>query len=388
MKLGALLSILLLLGSEGLLAGAETDTNESRKLRVLTFFEPSLHNPTENSPAGLGVDLALVEAEREVEVIHYRASRNVSELAIQVSEAIEQHRPSFIIGGLTSNSAFVIGDVAESNKIPMITPLATHPAITENRNYSFRVCFDDHYQADQLASLIGEDRSLSRGLILFNTTETFSVGFQRAFEASAQRWGIQELHSKGFSDEKELTDSVIKGLLESKPQFVVIPSYSVEVAAILSRFFRIGATDLEFFGPDSWGTGELIFRSFSDSTEASPKAFFLSHWAREYQSESNLRFLELLGRPEVQERLSRQSGGLSQAVALAFDSMNAVLAAVEIKESKGLNAKRALSQVSFEGATGQIKLETGSSTKEGVQVYQFSSQGPQFYKSLMRAQPQ
>src|ERR1700692_1617506 len=70
-----------------------------------------------------------------------------------VRKFVTQDKIVAIIGDLTSSATLEGGPIAQAAKIPMVTPLATNPKVTEIGDYIFRVCFIDEFQGRGMARL-------------------------------------------------------------------------------------------------------------------------------------------------------------------------------------------------------------------------------------------
>src|SRR5499427_5363336 len=71
--------------------------------------------------------------------------------ATVVRKLIAQDKVVAILGDATSSATLESAPIAQSNKIPMITPSATNPRITEVGDFIFRVCFLDEFQGRVIA---------------------------------------------------------------------------------------------------------------------------------------------------------------------------------------------------------------------------------------------
>jgi len=355
-----------------LLLGASPAEAESPKpLKVMSLLTPPEARPTEPSLGVMGLEIAVqnTPASRPVEFIHVFAERSAQALAVQTAEMIQKHQPDVIIGGSTSNAAFVISDLAEKNQIPFVTPQATHPSLLNEKRFSFRVCFDDNYQAVELARFAINELEGRRVLVLYNTTETYAVSFQNVFQKEARRLGVDEIKIQGFADERDVTKSMLDELQAFEPDLVILPSYQLETVAILSRLIPVLSRDVKYIGPDSWGAGDHIARLFQTQFEFTPKAYVFTHWSKEFASEPNETFLRRLA-----QHTDPAAEDLSSLVPLSYDAMQAVLWAAHQAEEKQLSLVRALEQTEFEGATGRISFREGSQSKIGVYVYRYQAE--------------
>jgi branched-chain amino acid transport system substrate-binding protein len=75
------------------------------------------------------------------------------EAANAVSRLIEKDKAVALIGEMISGNTMAGSDFAERRKIPMVSPTATNPIVTQNKKFVFRVCFIDTDQGVSQRSL-------------------------------------------------------------------------------------------------------------------------------------------------------------------------------------------------------------------------------------------
>src|SRR5438132_1591950 len=98
-----------------------------------------------------------------------------------VRKFVTQDKVVAIIGDLTSSATLEGGPIAQASRIPMVTPLATNPKVTEIGDYIFRVCFIDEFQGRVMARFALEELKAKRAAILTDTKQDYSVGLSGFF---------------------------------------------------------------------------------------------------------------------------------------------------------------------------------------------------------------
>src|ERR1700736_4507022 len=101
-----------------------------------------------------------------------------------VRKFVTQDKVVAIIGDLTSSATLEGGPIAQAAKIPMVTPLATNPKVTEIGNYIFRVCFIDEFQGRVMARFALENLKSKKAAILTDTKQDYSVGLSGFFKGT------------------------------------------------------------------------------------------------------------------------------------------------------------------------------------------------------------
>src|ERR1700736_936594 len=87
----------------------------------------------------------------KVELISEDTASKPGQSSTAIRKLITQDQVLAVLGDATSSASLEAGMVAQSEKVPMITPSATNPRITEIGDFIFRVCFLDEYQGRLLA---------------------------------------------------------------------------------------------------------------------------------------------------------------------------------------------------------------------------------------------
>src|ERR1700733_12641971 len=99
-----------------------------------------------------------------------------------VRKFVTQDKVVAIIGDLTSSATLEGGPIAQAAKIPMVTPLATNPKVTEIGDYIFRVCFIDEFQGRVMARFALEYLKAKKAALLTDTKQDYSVGLSEFFK--------------------------------------------------------------------------------------------------------------------------------------------------------------------------------------------------------------
>ena len=162
-----------------------------------------------------------------------------------------------IIGDLTSSATLEGGPIAQAAKIPMVSPLATNPKVTEIGDYIFRVCFIDEFQGRVMARFALENLKAKKAAILTDTKQDYSVGlsgfFKETFLGGRGRVVREQSYSSGDTEFRaQLTSIQAAG-----PEVVFLPGYYPEVGIILKQARQLGIT-VPFIGCEAWDSPTLL----------------------------------------------------------------------------------------------------------------------------------
>src|SRR5260370_32721214 len=92
------------------------------------------------------------------------------EAAVAATRLITQDKVSVLFGEVASSRSLAMAPIADSNRVPMITPTSTNPRVTKHngktRPYVFRVCFIDPFQGTVMAKFARDKLKLTRVSVL------------------------------------------------------------------------------------------------------------------------------------------------------------------------------------------------------------------------------
>ena len=94
---------------------------------------------------------------QKIELVTEDDQSKPGQSATAVRKLITQDKVVAILGDATSSATLEAAPIAQTDKIPMITPTATNPRITQVGDFIFRVCFLDEFQGRVLARFAWEN---------------------------------------------------------------------------------------------------------------------------------------------------------------------------------------------------------------------------------------
>src|SRR5260370_19363875 len=142
-----------------------------------------------------------------------------------VRKFVTQDKVVAIVGDLTSSATLVGGPIAQAAMIPLVTPLATHPKVTEIGDYIFRVCFIDEFQGRIMARFALENLKLKNAAILTDIIQAYSFRlsgfFKQSFMSGAGSMDPRPNYATAATDFRaQLTSIKAAG-----PEVVFVPGY-------------------------------------------------------------------------------------------------------------------------------------------------------------------
>jgi branched-chain amino acid transport system substrate-binding protein len=194
---------------------------------------------------------------KKVELFLVDTKSDKIEAANAVSRLIEKNKVSAIIGEAISGNTLAGGPIAEKARVPMVSPTATNPLVTQGKKYVFRVCFLDTFQGEAAAKFAFHNLKARRAAVLTDKSQDYCVGLAEFFKKAFVKMGgkiVAESFCQG--GDQDFT-AQLSTIMEAKPDVLFIPNYYTEDALIARQAKELGL-NVPIFGSDGAQTPELI----------------------------------------------------------------------------------------------------------------------------------
>jgi len=288
-----------------------------------------------------------------------------------VRKLIAQDKVVAVLGEVRSSATLEAAPICQQDKVPLISPAATNPKVTEVGNYVSRVCFIDPFQGTVMAKF-----ALSKGwkkvAVLTDVKQDYSVGlaefFTKGFTAGGGQIVKEQKYSTGDKDFKPQLTSI----KVTHPDAIFIPGYYGEVA-LIGKQARLLGIKVPLLGGDGW-VGDSLLKVGGNSLDGS---FFSCHFSADDQS------------PAVQDFVKKYKAKYSgetpdDMAALGYDS--AMILADAIKRAgttEGDKLKDAIAATKdYKGVTGVITLDAQRNASKPAVILTISNGGYKYVESV------
>lgn len=333
---------------------SETTSSTSAGNEILVGEYGSLTGPegTFGQSTHNGIMMAMDEVNaaggvkgRMIKVLTEDDQSKAEEAANAVSKLISQNNVVALLGEVASSNSLAAAPIAQSNKVPMISPSSTNPAVTEKGEYIFRMCFIDSYQGESMANYLSRQLKMSRAAILVDVKSDYSTGlaqfFERAFVANGGRIVVKQSYAKGDNDFR----SQLTAIRSANPEVIFIPGYYTDIGQIAIQARDLGITQ-PLAGGDGWESPKLV----EIGGKALEGCFYSNHYFAGDPQPMVRQFVE-----KYRERFGQTPDSLA---ALGYDS--AKVLANAMSQATQLDGPAIRDQIAatknFPGVTGTITL--------------------------------
>ncbi len=299
---------------------------------------------------------------RPVKLILLDTKSDAVEAANGASRLVKKDRVVALLGPVTSTRALAAAPIAEAAGIPLITPSATSPILTQNKKYVFRVCFIDPFQGQVAARYAYQRLAKRRAAVLIDVSQDYCVGLAAFFMREFKRLGGQIVAQVKCNTGDQDFSAQLGAIKAAKAEILYLPNYYTEDALVARQAKELGL-DIPLLSGDGAQAPELIkiggasVEDFSFTTHFHPEGA-QGALAKDFMA----KYKEL-----------RQAGQIKEDLAsfhvLGADAYYVLLDAIQrAGTTDGVKLREALANTkAFKGASGTFDIKSdGNAVKSAV----------------------
>ncbi len=283
---------------------------------------------------------------RPIEIITLDDASRAQEAGTAVTRLITEYHVKALIGENASSRSKAGGAVAQSYRVPMVSPSSTNETVTQIGNMISRVCFIDGFQGYVVAKFARDNLKASRVGILYDQTQPYSKGLATEFSRAFRAFGGTVTTSQAYSGGDVNVLAQLGSLKDTHPEAIFIPGYYNDVGTIAIQARKLGIA-VPLLGGDGWDSEKLA--------EIGGQAMEGNYYSNHYSFEET--------RPAVQDfvrRFKARYGSVPDSLgAMGYDAAQVLFAAMDRAASlDGTVLAAAIAQTKdFPAVTGTITLD-------------------------------
>jgi len=177
---------------------------------------------------------------RPVELFLVDTKSDKIEAANAVDRLIKKEKVNAIIGEAISGNTLAGGPIADKSKVPMVSPTATNPLVTQNREYVFRVCFIDPFQGEMAAKYAFEVLGARKAAMMIDIGQDYCVGLGNFFAKSFIKQGGKIVAMTYCQTGDQDFTAQLSTIMAAKPDVLYLPNYYTEVALTCKQANELG----------------------------------------------------------------------------------------------------------------------------------------------------
>ena len=285
---------------------------------------------------------------KQIEFVYEDNRSTPGESATIAKKLITRDNVVAILGEVASGRSLEAAPIAQSSKVPMISPSSTNPKVTETGDYIFRVCFTDPFQGRLLAQFAKNTLKAQKVAVFSDVAAPYSMGLAQFFREPFLAGGGQIVSEQKYTGGDKDFKAQLTAIKSTQPDAIMIPGYYTEVGLIVAQARQLGIT-VPMFGGDGWEAPELL-------QIAGPAALEGTYYSTHFSSENT----DPLVQKFVAAYKAKYDGESPDAMAaLGYDSVMVLADAIKrAGTTEGPKLREALAATNgFPGATGATTLD-------------------------------
>ncbi|KOR79821.1 ethanolamine utilization protein EutJ [Bacillus sp. FJAT-21352] len=257
----------------GVLAGcsgsgsSEKSSGDGDEIKIGVNLELSGGVASYGQSIAEGLELATAEINKEgidgkkIKLIKVDNKSEASEATSGAIKLTSQDQVAAIVGAATSTNSIAQVQIAQDNKVPVISPSGTSPEITFSKDklndYVFRTSFIDPFQGTVAANFAAKEIKAKSAAIYIDSSSDYSKGLAAAFKEQFEKNGGKVVAEEAYIAKDTDFRSTLTRLKSAKPDFIFLPGYYEEAGLIVKQARETGL-DVPFMGGDGWDSPKLV----------------------------------------------------------------------------------------------------------------------------------
>jgi branched-chain amino acid transport system substrate-binding protein len=290
-----------------------------------------------------------------------------------VKKLVSSDKVIAVIGEIASSRSLEAGPICQEAKIPMVSPGATNPKVTEVGDYVFRVCFIDPFQGTVMAKFALDNLKATKVAILTDVRNDYSVGLTKYFKEYFESHGGKVVLERSFSGGGTDKDfrAQLTAIKAAQPDAIFVPGYYTEAGLIAKQARSLGIK-VPLLGGDGWDSPKLTEIGGS----AIDGSYFSTHFS---PKDTNPKVQDFVKR--YQEKFKGMPDGMAP---LGYDAMMVLAQAINTAGgTDGAKIRDALAGVKdFDGVTGKITIDPQRNATKAAVVLKVNGAGNDFVASV------
>ena len=353
------------------LAGCGSDSSnkdsDSKEVKIGLNFELSGGTANYGTPEFKAAKLAIKQANDNkdnklkytfVEGDNKSASDESTSVATKLVTSDGVHG---IVGPATSGNSSATYQVANDNKVLVVSPSATAKDVTLNNgkvyDYVFRVCFEDDYQGGAMAAYTYDTLGKTKVAVLSDSSSDYAKGLSKAFQKKFKEKGGSVVTELSYQEKDNDFKVQLTKIKDMDFDVIYIPGYYNEVGQIIKQARGMGI-NTPIVGGDGFDSTDLVKLAEKQNLN---DVYFTTAYTTVNASEELTAFINA-----YKEEYDEEPGMFA---ALAYDATNVMIQSFEKAGSADSEkAQKEMAKLDFKGITGSFTFDKTHTPKKTALV--------------------
>lgn len=372
LKKGVILSICIVLAA-ALTGCPDKSSKDTKTIKVGAIFPLTGDASSYGQSSRNALDLLVDETNKnnalpgkQIEIVYEDDENKPQNSVSALQKLIKDEKVAALIGTTSSKGCIAMGPVATEAKLPMITPTATNPKVTQSDNFVFRASFTDIFQGTVLAKFATENLKVKTAAVLYDADDDYSKGLAGYFRDDFEKAGGKVVSFETYNTDDKDFNTQLSRIKTQSPEILFIPDY-YNVAGLIAKQARSQGVTATLLGGDGWDSPDL----YKIGGSAVNGAYFSSHYSPQNNSQEAVKF-----KNEYKAKYGEEPDAFA---ALAYDAGTIVVNALKkAGSSSGDKIKAAMMKTELSGVTDTIKFDEDRGPVKPAVIFKIEN-GKQVY---------
>lgn len=373
LKKGVILGITIVMAAAILTGCPDKSSKDSKTVKIGAIFPLTGDEASYGQSSRNALELLMDETNKnnalpgkQIEIIYEDDENKPQNSVTALQKLIKDEKVAAVIGTTSSKGCIAMGPVAAQAKVPMITPTATNPKVTQSGNFVFRTSFTDTFQGTVLAKFATENLKMKTAAVLYDAASDYSKGLAGYFRDDFEKAGGKVVSFEAYNTDDQDFSTQLLRIKTHNPEILFLPDY-YNVVGLIAKQARSQGITATLLGGDGWDSPDL----YKIGGSAVNGAYFSSHYSQENNSQEAVKF-----RNEYKAKYDEEPDAYA---ALAYDAGTIVVNAIKKAGSiSGTKIDAAMMKTELSGVTDTIKFDENRDTVKSAVILKIEN-GKQMY---------
>ena len=194
----------------------------------------------------------------------FQDDTGVTDTAVSAYNTLKDWDVDVIYGCTTTAPCVAVASETFADRYFQLTPSASSPDVTADKDNAFQMCFTDPGQGMAAAEYLKNSSLGTKLAVIYNNGDAYSSGIADAFITKAAELGLEVVSTQTFPDDKTTDYTVqLNACKDAGADLVFLPIYYTPASLILAQAKQMGYAPT-FFGGDGMD-GMLDMEGFDKS---------------------------------------------------------------------------------------------------------------------------
>lgn len=225
--------------------GCKKEEPQAKEIKIGAILPLTGEGAKYGQSAKRGIELAIKEINssggihgKNISVVFEDSLMDPKQGVSAIRKMIGVNKVPVIIGAMASSVTLAVAPIAEKNKVVLLSPVSSTPALTEAGDYIFRNTYSDTYEGSRMGSYVYRQLNYKR-VGMLHVNNDYGVGLTRTFrEVFTGLGGIITAEEAYDSDSSDFKSQLHK-IKESDPNAIYLVGYT-EMGQVLKQVKELG----------------------------------------------------------------------------------------------------------------------------------------------------